>query len=165
MKNNIGIIGLAFCITLAPITALAQDAGTAGTAGSSLDGTATSPDGTLPDTSANPFTGAAGADKFYQDNSLTSTPQSNNTTTGMGATGNSVDLGSSSAGNLGSSNPAGTASMSGDSSAADTANPFAGAAGSGKFYQDNSLSGSTPATNLGSLGGMGSGATSWATTP
>jgi hypothetical protein len=147
MKIHFTTIGLAFCVVLAPIGALAQDTGQAG---SSLDGTAASPDGTVPDTSANPFTGAAGADKFYQDNSLTGSAQSNNTgSTGTGGAVSNGSLGSS----MTNSNPA------------DNANPFAGAAGANRFYQDNSLTGSMPTTNLDTLGGINSGMANWATTP
>jgi hypothetical protein len=173
MKPNFRIIGLAFYVALAPIAALAQDSGQAG---SGLDGTATSPDGSVPDTSANPFNGAAGANKFYQDNSLTGSPQSNNTgaagaagaTGTTGAIGNSGgfggNTGSSLSSNSGNSNPPAIPTPE-DSSASDNGNPFAGAAGANRFYQDNSLTGSMPSTNLGTLGGMGGNATSWATTP
>jgi hypothetical protein len=159
MKIHFTTIGLAFCVVLAPIGALAQDTGQAG---SSLDGTAASPDGTVPDTSANPFTGAAGADKFYQDNSLTGSAQSNNTgSTGTGGAVSNGSLGSS----MTNSNPAGTLPTPDESSAADNANPFAGAAGANRFYQDNSLTGSMPTTNLDTLGGINSGMANWATTP
>jgi hypothetical protein len=156
MKIHFTTIGLAFCIVLAPIGALAQDTGQAG---SSLDGTATSPDGDTPDISANPFTGAAGANRFYQDNSLTGAAQSDNTAptgTNAGNTGGNS--------NMSSSQPAGTPPPPDDSSPADNANPFMGAAGANKFYQDNSLTGSSTANTLGALG-LGSNATGWATTP
>jgi hypothetical protein len=158
MKHHFRIIGLALVVALAPIAALAQDTGPTGTG---LDGTATSPDGTTPDTTANPFTGAAGADRFYQDNSLTGSPQPGTTaTTGTGAAANNSP-GSS----LSNPAPAATLPTPGDSSAADTGNPFAGAAGANRFYQDNSLTGSMPTTNLGTLGGVDSGMANWATTP
>jgi hypothetical protein len=158
MSIHFTTIGLALSVILAPICALAQDAGTAA---SSLDGTATSPDSAVPDSSANPFTGAAGADKFYQDNSLTGSAQSDTTgTTGPGAA-NSGGQGS----NISNANPAGTLPTPDDSSAAGSANPFAAAAGANRFYQDNSLTGSSTANSLGALGGMDSGAASWATTP
>ena len=159
MKNYFRIIGLAVNIILVPIAASAQDSGQAG---ASLDGTATSPDGTVPDTSANPFNGAAGANRFYQDNSLTGSAQSDNTgSTGTGGTGNSGSMGSS----LGNANPAPALPTPDDSSAPDSANPFAGAAGANRYYQDNSLTGSMPKTNLGTLGGINSGMANWATTP
>jgi hypothetical protein len=158
MKQHFRILGLALVVALAPIAALAQDTGQAGTG---LDGTATSPDGTTPDTTANPFTGAAGADRFYQDNSLTGASQSGNTaTTGTGGTASN-----SPGGSLSNPGTAATLPAPGDSSAADTGNPFAGAAGANRFYQDNSLTGSMPTTNLGALGGLNSGMANWATTP
>jgi len=152
MKIHFTTIGLALCVVLAPIGALAQDTGSAD---SSLGETSASPDSNVPDTSANPFTGAAGADKYYQDNSFAGPPQSNNTgTAGIGGS---------------PSSQAATLPAPGDSTAADTANPFAGAAGANRFYQDNSLTGSMPTTSLGSLGNLGSlggsGMANWATTP
>ena len=159
MKMHFTTIGLALCINLAPIAALAQETGQAG---ASLDGTAASPDGNNPDTTANPFTGAAGANRFYQDNSLTGSAQSDNTgSTGTGGTGKSGSMGSS----LGNANPAPVLPTPDDSSAPDSANPFAGAAGANRYYQDNSLTGSMPTTNLGTLGGINSGMANWATTP
>ena len=70
-------------------------------------------------------------------------------------------------------------SSSGANSLGPSANPFMGAAGASKFYQDNSLAGSPPPNNQGTssnsssangstggaLGNAGDDAQTWATTP
>jgi hypothetical protein len=73
--------------------------------------------------------------------------------------------------------PSDSGSSGGDSLGVN-ANPFVGAAGASKFYQDNSLSGSPPSTNVstpsnddsataptGALGGGDNSAQNWATSP
>jgi len=145
MKTNFKILGLALWVTLVPMAALAQTA-------SGTDGSATSPDGNAPGANPNPFAGANGAGTFYQDNSLSGAAQSNSGT----ATGNNESLSSTA--------PAETPSTPDDNSSDMNANPFVGAAGADKFYQDNSLTGASQ-TNSGALGGSLGDAAAWATTP
>jgi hypothetical protein len=150
MKTHFKILGIAFWVSFAPMAALAQGVGQAG---SNLDGTVPSPDSNVPGANANPFTGAAGADKFYQDNSLTGASQSNGSDT------------NSDNNNLSSSNPDGTLPPPDATAPAVDANPFTGAAGANKFYQDNSLTGAAQPNNGDALGGSVGDAETWATTP
>jgi hypothetical protein len=113
----------------------------------------TSPAGNAPDATANPFTGAAGANTFYQDNSLSGAAQSNS----GGEAGNTNGMSSSA--------PAQPPPAPEDNSTALNANPFVGAAGADKYYQDNSLTGASQLNNAGALGGNLGDAATWATTP
>jgi hypothetical protein len=145
MKTNFKILGFAFWVVFVPMAALAQTA-------SGSDGSVTSPDGNAPGANANPFAGASGAGTFYQDNSLSGAAQSNS---GDAAGTN---------GSLSSAAPAETPPAPDDNSSDMTANPFVGAAGADKYYQDNSLTGAAP-MNSGALGGSLGDAAAWATTP
>jgi hypothetical protein len=154
MKTDFKILGFAFWVSLVPMAAMAQ---VPGQNAPGTDGSLTSPDDSAPAINANPFTSAGGADKFYQDNSLTGSTQSNS----GDETGNNDSVSSSA--------PAGTPDVTpaapDDSSTALTANPFVGAAGADKYYQDNSLTGASPPNTSGALGGTLGDAGTWATTP
>jgi hypothetical protein len=146
MKTDLKILGFALWVTLVPMAALAQTA-------SGTDGSVTSPDGSVPDASANPFAGANGAGTFYQDNSLAGAAQSNS----GDAPGNNDSMSSSA--------PAGPPPAPEDSSTGLSANPFVGAAGADKYYQHNSLTGASQSPDAGALGGSLGNASAWATTP
>jgi len=145
MKTNFKILGFAFWAMFVPMAALAQTA-------SGTDGSAASPDGNAPGANPNPFAGANGAGTFYQDNSLSGAAQSNS-----GDTAGSNSSSSSAA-------PAGTPPAPDDTSSDMSANPFVGAAGADKYYQDNSLTGASQ-MNSAALGGSLGNAATWATTP
>jgi hypothetical protein len=71
MKSYFLLFGLAGPAILAPMTGYAQDL-SAGI--SSSDGNSVAPDSFPLSSSANPFTGAAGADRYTQDNTLAGFP-------------------------------------------------------------------------------------------